>query len=157
MRRGRWGRRRTRRVRRRERFRLWRAWLTTCESLRLHPHVQEAMGEALADAARTQPEDTALQAASRAWARAQEELDQAKAQMMQANLRLVIHIAHRYRDRGVPLLDLIQEGNLGLMRAVDKFEPRRGLRFVTYAHWWIRQAISRPSVSSTARSGCRVT
>ena len=132
-----------RRVRRRERFRLWRAWLTTCETLRLHPHVQEAMGEALADAARTQPEDTALQAASRAWARAQEELDQAKAQMMQANLRLVIHIAHRYRDRGVPLLDLIQEGNLGLMRAVDKFEPRRGLRFVTYAHWWIRQAISR--------------
>ena len=132
-----------RRVRRRERFRLWRAWLTTCETLRLHPYVQEAMAEALADAARTQPEDAALQAASRAYARAQEELDQAKAQMMQANLRLVIHIAHRYRDRGVPLLDLIQEGNLGLMRAVDKFEPRRGLRFVTYAHWWIRQAISR--------------
>jgi len=132
-----------RQVRRRERFRLWRAWLTTCESLRLHPHVQEAMVEALADAARTQTEDTALQAASRAWVRAQEALDQAKAQMVQANLRLVIHIAHRYRDRGVPLLDLIQEGNLGLMRAVDKFEPRRGLRFVTYAHWWIRQAISR--------------
>jgi RNA polymerase primary sigma factor len=132
-----------RRVRRRERFRLWRAWLITCETLRLHPYVQEAMTEALADAARTQPEDTALQAASRAHARAQEALDQAKAQMTQANLRLVIHIAHRYRDRGVPLLDLIQEGNLGLMRAVDKFEPRRGLRFVTYAHWWIRQAISR--------------
>jgi RNA polymerase primary sigma factor len=132
-----------RQVRRRERFRLWRAWLTTCETLRLHPYVQEAMAEALADASRTQPEDAALQAASRAHARAQEALDQAKAQMMQANLRLVIHIAHRYRDRGVPLLDLIQEGNLGLMRAVDKFEPRRGLRFVTYAHWWIRQAISR--------------
>jgi RNA polymerase primary sigma factor len=63
--------------------------------------------------------------------------------MMQANLRLVIHVATRFRDRGVPFLDLIQEGNLGLMRAVDKFEPRRGLRFVTYAHWWIRQAISR--------------
>src|SRR4029453_4001670 len=132
-----------RRVHRRERFRLWRAWLITCETLRLHPYVQEAMTEALADAARTQPEDAALHAAYRAWARAQEELDQAKAQMTQANLRLVIHIAHRYRDRGVPLLDLIQEGNLGLMRAVDKFEPRRGLRFVTYAHWWIRQAISR--------------
>ena len=63
--------------------------------------------------------------------------------MMQANLRLVIHIALRYRHRGVPFLDLIQEGNLGLMRAVDKFEPRRGWRFATYAHWWIRQAISR--------------
>jgi RNA polymerase sigma factor (sigma-70 family) len=55
--------------------------------------------------------------------------------MMQANLRLVIHIALRYRHRGVPFLDLIQEGNLGLMRAVDRFEPRRGLKFVTYAHW----------------------
>jgi RNA polymerase primary sigma factor len=131
------------RVHRRERFRLWRAWLTTCETLRVHPYVHEAMAEALADAARTQPEDTALQAASRAHARAQEALDQAKAQMLQANLRLVIHLAQRYRDRGVPVLDLIQEGNLGLMRAVDKFEPRRGLRFVTYAHWWIRQAMSR--------------
>lgn len=132
-----------RRVHHRECCRLWRAWLTTCEALRLHPHVYEAMGEALANAAQTQPEDPAMQAALRAWARAQGELDQAKAQMMQANLRLVIHIAMRYRDRGVPFLDLIQEGNLGLMRAVDKFEPRRGLRFVTYAHWWIRQAISR--------------
>jgi RNA polymerase sigma factor (sigma-70 family) len=62
---------------------------------------------------------------------------------MQANLRLVIHIAMHFRNRGLPVLDLIQEGNLGLMRAVDKFEPRRGLKFVTYAHWWIRQAISR--------------
>src|SRR4030095_17223092 len=98
-----------------ERSRLWRAWLITCETLRLHPYVQEAMTEALADAARTQPEDAALQAASRAHARAQEALDQAKAQMTQANLRLVIHIALRYRDRGVPVLDLIQEGNLGLI------------------------------------------
>jgi RNA polymerase sigma factor (sigma-70 family) len=63
--------------------------------------------------------------------------------MMQANLRLVIHVAKHYVYRGMPLLDLIQEGNLGLMRAVDKFEPRRGLKFVTYAHWWIRQAITR--------------
>ena len=101
------------------------------------------MREALEDAWRAQPEDQAVQAAYRAWTRAQGELDQAKAQMMQANLRLVIHVATRYRDRGVPFLDLIQEGNIGLMRAVDKFEPRRGLRFVTYAHWWIRQAVSR--------------
>jgi RNA polymerase sigma factor (sigma-70 family) len=128
---------------RHERCRLWRVWLTTCEALQLHPHVHEAMREALEEARRAQPEDPALQAAYRAWMRAQRELDQVKAQMMQANLRLVIHVATRFRDRGVPFLDLIQEGNLGLMRAVDKFEPRRGLRFVTYAHWWIRQAISR--------------
>jgi RNA polymerase sigma factor (sigma-70 family) len=131
------------RVLRHARFRLWRAWLTACEALRLQPHVHEALGEALAAAWRAQPEDPALHAASQAWTRAHGELDQAKAQMMQANLRLVIHIALRYRHRGLPLLDLIQEGNLGLMRAVDKFEPRRGLKFVTYAHWWIRQAISR--------------
>jgi RNA polymerase sigma factor (sigma-70 family) len=132
-----------RRVLRRERCRLWRVWLTTCEALQLHPRVHEAMREALEDARRAQPEDPALQVAYQALTRAQRELDQAKAQMMQANLRLVIHVATRFRDRGVPFLDLIQEGNLGLMRAVDKFEPRRGLRFVTYAHWWIRQAISR--------------
>ena len=128
---------------RHERFSLWRAWLTTCEALQLHPHVHEAMREALEDARRAQPEDPALQAAWRAWTRAQRELDQAKAQMMQANLRLVIHVAQRYGNRGLPLLDLIQEGNIGLMRALDKFEPRRGLKLVTYAHWWIRQAISR--------------
>jgi RNA polymerase sigma factor (sigma-70 family) len=125
------------------RFSLWRAWLTACETLRLRPYVHEALGEALEATWRVQPEDPALHAAYRAWTRAQGELDQAKAQMMQANLRLVIHIATRYRNRGLPFLDLIQEGNLGLMRAVDKFEPRRGLKFVTYAHWWIRQAISR--------------
>ena len=77
--------------------------------------------------------------------------------MMQANLRLVIHIAMHFRNRGLPVLDLIQEGNLGLMRAVDKFEPRRGLKFVTYAHWWIRQAISRALSEQHGRSGCRVT
>jgi RNA polymerase primary sigma factor len=128
---------------RHEPFRLWRAWLTVCETLRLHPRVHEVMGEALEAAWRTQPEDPALQAAYQTWMRAQGALDAAKAQMMQANLRLVIHIALRFRNRGLPMLDLIQEGNLGLMRAVDKFEPHRGLKFVTYAHWWIRQAISR--------------
>src|SRR5207302_3967241 len=125
------------------RFRLWRAWLAACETLQLQPHGHAALGEALEVAWQAQPEDPLLHAASRAWTRAQGELARAKAQMMQANLRLVIHIALRYRHRGLPLLDLIQEGNLGLMRAVDKFEPRRGLKFVTYAHWWIRQAISR--------------
>ena len=129
--------------RRHEAFRLWRAWLAVCETLRWQPRVHAALGEALEVAGRTQPEDPALQAAYRAWTRAQSALEAAKAQMMQANLRLVIHIALRFRNRGLPLLDLIQEGNLGLMRAIDKFEPHRGLKFVTYAHWWIRQAVSR--------------
>ena len=72
-----------------------------------------------------------------------ERLGQLKARMINANLRLVIHIATRHQNRGMTLLDLIQEGNIGLMHAVDKFEPSRGLKIVTYAHWWIRQAIAR--------------
>jgi len=63
--------------------------------------------------------------------------------MLQANLRLVIAVAQRYRHRGLPFLHLIQEGNIGLMRALEKFEPQRGLKLSTYAHWWIRQAICR--------------
>jgi RNA polymerase primary sigma factor len=125
------------------RARLWRAWLRTWNTLRLPPQITEVLRSALDAAWRANPDEPSLHAAYHAWVRAQGVLDQAKAQMMQANLRLVIHIALRYRHRGVPLLDLIQEGNLGLMRAVDKFEPQRGLRFVTYAHWWIRQAIGR--------------
>jgi RNA polymerase primary sigma factor len=70
-----------------------------------------------------------------------------KAEMMRANLRLVIHVANRYRGRGVAFPDLIQEGNLGLMRALDKFEARRGLKFITYAYWWVRQAIGRAIIN----------
>ena len=61
--------------------------------------------------------------------------------MITSNLRLVVKIAKNYRARGVPLLDLIEEGNLGLIHAVQKFEPERGFRFSTYATWWIRQSI----------------
>lgn len=68
---------------------------------------------------------------------------QAKRELMEANLRLVVSVAKRYLGSDLSLLDLVQEGNIGLMRALARFEPRRGLKLVTYAHWWIRQAISR--------------
>src|SRR5713226_6632891 len=69
--------------------------------------------------------------------------DRAREQLTEANLRLVASVARKYVNRGLPMLDLIQEGNIGLARAVDKYEWRRGYRFSTYAYWWIRQGMTR--------------
>jgi len=85
-----------------------------------------------------------------AWARSAADqtrrLDRAREELIRSNLRLVVHVAKRFSNRGVSLVDLIQEGNIGLIKAVDRFDHRRGTRFSTYAHWWIKQAIDRAIV-----------
>ena len=80
-----------------------------------------------------------------------QDFEQVKRQLSSGNLRLVVSIAKKYRNRGLSFLDLIQEGNTGLMRAVDKYEYRRGYKFSTYATWWIRQAITR-AIADQART-----
>jgi RNA polymerase primary sigma factor len=87
----------------------------------------------------------------RAIEKGEAEAKEAKGEMVKANLRLVISIARRYLNRGLQFLDLIQEGNIGLMKAVDKFEYQRGYKFGTYATWWVRQAITR-AIADQART-----
>ncbi|KYF70955.1 sigma-70 family RNA polymerase sigma factor [Sorangium cellulosum] len=113
--------------------------------LRLDPAFEERIERSLRTAAAeaTGAERAPIQATIAAIARARRAVAQAKSELVQANLRLAVAIAREHQRFGVPLLDLVQEGNLGLIRAADKFEYRRGHRFGTYAAWWIKQAIKR--------------
>ncbi|WP_437727450.1 RNA polymerase sigma factor RpoD/SigA [Sorangium sp. So ce861] len=110
---------------------------------RLGPAVEERIERALREAAADGPELAAIEATLSAMRHARRAAAEARAEIVRANLRLVASAARQLKHRGVPLLDLIQEGNLGLMRAAEKFDYRRGYRFTTYATWWIKQALSR--------------
>ncbi len=114
-------------------------------------HINSIRAEINALASETALEIGEIRRIARVVQKGEREANQAKKEMVEANLRLVISIARKYRNRGLQFLDLVQEGNIGLMKAVDKFDYRRGYKFGTYATWWVRQAVSR-SIVDQART-----
>ena len=124
------------------------AVVETLATTRLDGDIVEAVIAAIREGAASSAVDAA---SARAIETARRELKSGKERLVVGNLRLVVLFARKYLGRGVPLLDLIQEGNLGLMRAADKFDHTRGFRFSTYAAWWIKQALQRALLDRTLR------
>lgn len=124
------------------------AVVDTLAGVRLDGEVIESVVNAIREGAATSIEDAEAAMAIEA---ARRELKKGKERLVVGNLRLVVLFARKYLGRGVPLLDLVQEGNLGLMRAADKFDHKRGFRFSTYAAWWIKQALQRALLDRTLR------